>query len=158
MEEKQKVSTVPTEEILDAEAPDPMALYQELKSNSVSKEEFERMKAERNRYFKMYTQGYRPEQEEVSKPKKSVNELRKEFFTMPEEANNLEYWKKVLELRNSVIEEGGKDPFVPSGSKISPTHDDYEAAKRVAEGIQYAIDESENDPESFNRILNKIII
>ena len=64
----------------------------------------------------------------------------------------------MLELRNSVVEEGGKDPFVPSGSKISPTHDDYEAAKRVAEGIQYAIDESENDPESFNRILNKIII
>lgn len=79
------------------------------------------------------------------------------------EISNAEYVKTALELREAAIAEGQIDPFLPAGQKIQPTVEDIAKATRVAEGLQYCLDEAtdeetgEIDDDIFNAMLKKII-
>lgn len=84
---------------------------------------------------------------EVPEEKADLNALRKNL--MKEDQTNLEFVSNALKLREAVIKEGGEDPFVPVGSKYTPTAADYERANRVATVLQEMVDDSEGDPAVF---------
>lgn len=84
---------------------------------------------------------------EVPEEKVNLNDLRKNL--MKEDQTNLEFVSNALKLREAVIKEGGEDPFVPVGSKYTPTAADYERANRVATVLQEMVDDSEGDPAVF---------
>lgn len=134
---------------------DPAEQLRELKANYVPKGELEKAIAERNKYFKMATTNYSAEQPE-KEVKKSTEELRKEFFSDMENKTNLKLAEQALALRESIIENGGVDPFIPQGRKISATQADILAAENVAEGLQYCIDYAQGDPNLFRAAFNKI--
>lgn len=92
-----------------------------------------------------------------------IAELRKELYDPNNSLSNLDYVKKTLQLREAIIQETGKDPFLPTGINGDPFRNDQErlaaeqSAEKVAKVLQEAVDEANGDPEAFDIILSKII-
>ena len=142
---------------------DPAEQLRELKANYVPKEQLEQALAERNRYFKMATTNYQ-EEKPVEKKPKDIKELRQNLFnidTFPESEElhfNLNFAKNALDLRTALMEKGEIDPFIPQGRKIAATTADRYAAQRIADGLEYCIEQADDDPDAFMATFNKIII
>lgn len=132
---------------------DYIAAIKELKQNSVSKEEYLKLKEENKNLLNSLVNGETINNPDAEKKAMSVDELRKELFS--KEHNNLETAELALKLRKSVMDNGGQDPFLPSGSKIVPTNEDYEAAERVASVFQECIDYAQGDSEVFTNELQR---
>lgn len=153
-EEKQQESDKKPEET------DTVALAKALKEareNSVSKEQYDKVVAEKKALVSEILEGggagnghkSAPEQQEAS-----IDELRDKLYGPKcSELTNLEYWKNTLALRDAVIKKGDPDPFLPVGTKISPTSEDVEKANNVATVVQQCIDESEGNSEVFTALL-----
>ena len=75
---------------------DPVQAINELKQNTVSKEEYNKVKAEKDKYLKALIEGSQVADEK--KEPVDVDALRKSLFT--EDLDNLTFAKKALELRN----------------------------------------------------------
>lgn len=136
-----------------AEDFDPVAEIQALKANSVSRAEYDKAVADKNKYLKALIDGSQidtPAAEPVD-----VGVLRADLFG-GEELDNLTYCKKALELRNALIEQEGIDIFVGSGSKLTPTDADYIAAQRVADAMQSCIDAADGNSSVFTAKLMSI--
>ena len=134
---------------------DPVQAINELKQNSVSKEDYNKVVAEKNKYLKALIDGNQVAEVQNKEPV-DIDSLRKELFSGEKDLTNLEYAKKALELRDAIIERDGVDIFVGRGSKLTPTDEDYEAAQRVADGFQQCIDVAQGDSEIFTRELMRI--
>ena len=151
-EEKKKSEKKPEEQ-------DTVSLAKALKEareNSVPKSEYEKVVAEKNKLVSEIINGGgagngqtpAPEQQE------SIEDLRKDLYGPKcADLSNLEYWKKTLALREAVIKKGDPDPFLPIGTKISPTSDDVAKAENVAKVVQKCIDECNGDSELFTAML-----
>ena len=131
---------------------DPIQAINELKQNTVSKEEYNKVKAEKDKYLKALIEGSQVADEK--KEPVDVDALRKSLFT--EDLDNLTFAKKALELRNELIDKEGVDIFVCRGNKYAPTQADYEAAQRVADAFQSCVDVADGDSEIFTRELMRI--
>lgn len=134
---------------------DPVQAINELKQNSVSKEEYNKVVSEKNKYLKALIDGNQIAEAQPKKPV-DIDALRKDLFGGSKDLTNLEYAQKSLELRDALIERDGVDIFVGRGSKLTPTDDDYEAAQRVADAFKQCIDVAQGDSEIFTRELMRI--
>ena len=133
---------------------DAVQAINELKQNSVSKEEYNRVKAENQKYLKALIDGTQIVETTPKQPI-DIDSLRKDLFS-GKDMSNLEFASKALELRNALIDRDGVDVFVAKGSKLVPTTEDYEAAQRVADAFQSCIDVADGDNEIFTRELMRI--
>ena len=131
---------------------DPVQAINELKKNTVSKEEYNKVKAEKDKYLKALIEGSQVADEK--KEPVDVDALRKSLFT--EDLDNLTFAKKALELRDELIDKQGIDIFVGRGNKYAPTQTDYDAAQRVADAFQSCVDVADGDSEIFTRELMRI--
>lgn len=123
----------------------------EMRKNSVSKADYERLQAENKELMKALVNGETitlEPQEDVD-----VNALIKELYVDALDMSNLEYVEKTLKLRDAIIEEGGDDPFVGAGHKFAPSAEDYEAAERVANVFRECIDYADGDSALFTQEL-----
>ena len=127
---------------------------QQLRNNTVAKEDYERLQKENKQLLETIVSGGRQEETKPTKDDltKSINELRKQFKS-GETMTNLEFAKAALKMRQQVLERDKRDIFVAPGSKYTPDQADYAAAQRVADVFQDCIDVSEDDPEIFTREL-----
>lgn len=125
---------------------DYVAAIKELKQNSVNRSEYDALKAENKKLLQAMVNGQLPEEQKQPISEPTIDELRK---ALTKEQTNLEFVTNALKLRELVLKEGGEDPFVPVGSKYTPTQADYERANRVATVLQEMVDESEGDPQVF---------
>lgn len=115
--------------------------------------------AENKKLLKDYLDGDLPPADEKDKPEEPTEEqLRESLYVKKDCKNNLEYFKKTLKLREKVMERGEIDPFVPVGKDMTPEQRHFDTASKIAEEIQSCIDACEDDPEQFNRLLDKKII
>lgn len=137
-----------------------------LKATTVSKEEYDKVVADKKTLAKALAEGTDvPEadkQEKTPEDKKAyIKELRKKFLSSGELGlTNVEFVQNTLELRKALIEQGEKDPFLPAEIKRKATKEDYAGAERVAEFLQNCLDESKDDegkpdPIMFNALLSK---
>ncbi len=131
--------------------------YAELKKNSVSREDYDKVVKENEDLIKSVIDGeggYGNGQDPQPKPKADIKALREELYGAKcSELSNLEFCQKTLELRDAVIEQEGYDPFLPYGSKIKPSEDDTKAANNVAAVMRECIEESEGNSEVFTALL-----
>jgi len=63
--------------------------------------------------------------------------------------------KLTLELRNTLIAKGERDPFLPYGSQIAPTPEDVEKAEKAAQIYQECIDYADGDSKLFTQELQR---
>lgn len=126
----------------------------EMRRNSVPKEQYDKLAKENKELMDAIINGT-----QVVEPKEEsadVDALRKDLFE--KEMTNLDYIQHALALREALIAKGEPDPFLPEGSKISPTLDDVAAAERVADTLRYCVDVSNGDPTAFTAALQSKLI
>jgi hypothetical protein len=144
------------EEILEQQGteqePDYIDQIEQLRANSVSRADYDKLKAEHNRAMNALINGG-----QLDAPTEKVDKdaLRKELYSQDNGLSNLEYWQKTLTLRQAIIDDGGKDPFLPYGQKIAPTAEDIECAGRVAKVVQECIDYADGDSRIFTNELDR---
>lgn len=132
---------------------DYIAVIQEMRENTVSRDEYNKLKAENKKLFSALAAG---EKIEVPKePTKTIDELRAD---VRKAESSLDGWKACLALRDAVLEKTGQDVFVATGTKIIPTDEDRTKATHVAETVKGWIEESGDDPFVFANIMSRNII
>ena len=163
------------EEIIDQEvnldeqdpgmdANDYIANINKIKNSTVSKEKYEQLKKENQTLADALLDGTdNDSQQAVPEPstKEKVarqQELRNIIFDTNTDKTNLELAKDMLELRDLTIELDGadKDPFLPKGSRINVTQNDYIGAKKFADSLKHCIEVSDGDSEFFTNELQRI--
>ena len=129
----------------------------ELKENSVSKEDYEKVKKENQELVAQIINGDGGAGNGQPTPEKvDIKALREELYgPKGADLSNLDFWKKTLQLRQAVIEQEGYDPFLPHGAKIKPNEQDVERAEAVAKTVQECIDKSEGSSEVFTALLQQ---
>ncbi len=126
----------------------------ELKENSVSKEDYEKLQNENKELVAQIINGEGGGNGQPTPEKVDVKVLRDELYgPKGADLSNLDFWKKTLQLRQAVIEQEGYDPFLPHGAKIKPNEQDVERAEAVAKTVQKCIDEANENSEVFTALL-----
>lgn len=122
----------------------------QLKQNTVSKEDYQKLKDENKKLLDTLVSGGQIEQ---PKEKKKIEDLRKELFGGG--LNNLQYIQTALELDDAIIENGGESIFLPTGEKTLPTQEDYDAVERVKDVFKQCIEYSKGDSNLFTAELQR---
>lgn len=129
---------------------------QDLKDNTVSKEEYAKLQAKYKQVVKDVINGVGTKEE--ADDTVNLEEIRKNLFTdKVEDLSNRDFWKNVLYLRHERLEKEGVDIFLPKGSKTRYTREDYESAQKVDEIISQMLEDSEENPQLFNVLFNEAL-
>lgn len=129
----------------------------ELKSNTVSKEQYLKLKGENKRLLDTLVAGGSIENP-VQKTEVDVDALRKELFNKDNQMSNLEFVEKSLELRDALMDAGEPDPFLPIGARISPTPEEARIAENVAQVYRECIDYADGNSEVFtNELMRRTV-
>ena len=81
-----------------------------------------------------------------------ISELRKDLFSaesMEKGMTDLTFIEKALELRDTLIEAGETDPFLPVGRGVDITREDYEAAQFVADQFKECVEAAKGNSQVF---------
>ena len=126
-----------------------IAAIEELKASTVSRDAYNKLRSENKQLLDALVSGQQlPQTQTENKP--SVAELRKKLFaTDGNDLSNLEYVETALSLRNSLIEAGERDPFLPYGDKVDITTEQIDTANKVANALQEMVDFAEGDSGVF---------
>ena len=127
-----------------------------LKENSVSKDDYNKLKADNKKLIDALANGTPMDvvESKVSSVDK-INELRTKLFSSGSNLDNLEYCKTAVELRDALIEKGERDPFLPFGHNVIATDSDHETANRVATIMKECIDYADGDSDIFTNELQR---
>lgn len=128
-----------------------------LKENSVSKEDYDKLRLDNKRLIDALANGTQISEVVDSKVSAvdKINELRSKLFGKGDNLNNLEYCKAAVDLRDALIENGEKDPFLPFGHNVIATDSDIETANRVATIMKECIDYADGDSDIFTNELQR---
>ena len=129
-----------------------------LKESSVSKDDYEKLRADNKRLIDALANGTKipgvvePKIDAVEK----INECRKKLFSKGNNnLSNLEYCDTALQLRDALIEKGERDPFLPFGHNVIATDSDIETANRVATVMKECIDYADGDSDIFTNEIQR---
>lgn len=125
----------------------------ELKANTVSKEQYTKLKGENKRLLDALVNGQQidlPKEEKVN-----VNDLRKKLFNRDADISNLEFVDTAIKLRDALLEAGERDPFLPYGEKVLETAEQHDKANRVAEVLRECVDFADGDSGIFTAELQR---
>ena len=143
--------------VIEDNTNDYIAQIKNLKENSVSKDDYNKLKADNKKLIDALANGT-PIDGKVE-PKinavENINNLRKKLFSKGSNLDNLEYCKTAVELRDALIENGERDPFLPFGHNVVATESDYETANRVATIMKECIDYADGDSDIFTNELQR---
>jgi hypothetical protein len=127
---------------------DYISALNEMKQNSVSKEQYQKLKDDNKRLLDALVSN---KQIDIPEEKPAdITELRAKLFNVDQGLSNIEFIDNALKLRAALIAQGEPDPFMPIGSKVQPTYDMVEKAENVAKGLQEMVEFADGDPGIFN--------
>lgn len=124
-----------------------------LKESTVDRADYDKLKAQNKQLLDSVINGNQGEAEAPKAKRRSVEEIRDDLFN--HEQSNLSFIEKSLELREALMEQGQPDPFLPVGNQITPTHEDVQAAERVATVFKECIEYAEGDSSVFTNELQR---
>ena len=138
---------------------DYISALNEMKKNTVSKEAYDKLRADNKKLLDTIVSGQSLEQTEV-KEEVDVDALRKELFGKSrKDLSNLEYVDKTLQLRKALMERGEQDPFVmKAGRTSSPEAEDFKKAERVASVLQECVDIADGNDSVFDNEFQRRLI
>lgn len=143
MTDKENIITEqPTEEV------DYIAAIQQLQNNTVSKDQYQKLRDENKKLLDALVSGQQinvPAEEPVD-----IGQLRQKLYNPDNDISNLEYIQNTLKLRKAIMDQGGQDPFLGIGSHVDITQEMRDKAQRVADGLQYCVDFAEGDSGIFS--------
>ena len=125
----------------------------EMKANSVSKEDYNKLKEENKKLLQAVVNGETIEIEN-QKPV-DIKEIKKRMLNAE---SSLDGFSAALDLRDAIMAAGGDDPFLPSGKKVMATDEDIVTAKKVADGLRHCVEYADGDPHIFANELSRITV
>ena len=137
---------------------DPSQMYideiKQLKSNTVSKDAYQKLQEENRSLLKSLVEGQQVSTPVEEQPSRSTEEILKDFES---DTSNLDHIKLVMELHNKRLEQGIND-FVPQGHQISPSDEDIRDAKQVEDFLNDLIQVADGNPDVFNNEYQRRVI
>lgn len=129
----------------------------ELQNNTVSKEQYQKLRSENKKLLDALVRGETIEAQPV-KQKADINELRNKLFKKENQMTNLEFVETSLALRDALMEAGEADPFLPVGSRISPTPEEARLAENAAQIYRECIEYADGNSEVFtNELMRRTV-
>lgn len=125
----------------------------EMKANSVSREDYNKLKEENKKLLQAVVNGETIEIEN-QKPV-DIGEIKKRMINAE---SSLDGISAALDLRDAIMAAGGDDPFLPSGKKVMATDEDIATAKKVADGFRHCVEYADGDPHIFANELSRITV
>lgn len=142
-------------------ATDYIKALEEIKKNSVSRDDYNKLKEENKMLLDAVVNNIPGGEEEevvVDQPV-DIDKLREDLFSVDnQDITNLDYITKAMKLRKALMDKGERDPFLPVGQNILPTDEDIKTAERVAEAYQHCIDVADGNPDVFTQELQRITV
>lgn len=126
-----------------------------LKQNSVSKEDYLKLQNENRNLLKSLVEGQTVSTEAAEEPKRSVSEIVKDLTS--DSISNLDYLTYSLELHDRRLEEGYND-FLPIGHQISPTDEDIAAATQVEDFLRELVETADGNRDVFNNEYQRRVV
>ena len=127
-----------------------------LKESSVSKDDYDKLKADNKKLIDALANGTQMDVvESKTSTVENINNLRSKLFSKGSNLNNLEYCDTALQLRDALIEKGERDPFLPFGHNVIATDSDIETANRVASIMKDCIEYADGDSDIFTNELQR---
>lgn len=137
---------------------DPSQMYideiKQLKSNTVSKDAYQKLQEENRSLLKSLVEGQQVSTPVEEQPSRSTEDILKDFES---DTSNLDHIKLVMELHNKRLEQGIND-FVPQGHQISPSDEDIRDAKQVEDFLNDLIQVADGNPDVFNNEYQRRVI
>ena len=135
----------------------------ELKENSVSKDKYDAIIAERKQLIESIVNGQQDEaQEETPEIGSRLDYYRK--YKENKFNSNLDFWDNMIKLRKATIAEYGADPTVtgnygltPEGEKVEPAYGEPEAMENAFNTIENMIKEADGDPRYFDALMQSAV-
>ena len=122
----------------------------EQKENSVSKEDYEKLKAENTELMRSIIDG--SPHSGRNEPEEKPADLHKLAADLREGGiGNLEYCKRALKFRDEYMKKYERDPFAPNNDKM--TEEDEEKARNVAEVMKECMEQADGSETMFNALL-----
>lgn len=128
----------------------------ELRRNSVPKADFDKLREDNRKLMQTLAEGGSIESQATAKDTRSIDDLRRAVFN--DAQSNRQYWQNALDLRDRIIAEGGRDPFLPFSHEYVPTDDDCATAERVAEGMRHCLEVADGNDAIFNNEYQRITV
>ena len=128
----------------------------ELRRNSVPKADFDKLREDNRKLMQTLAEGGSIESQATAKDTRSIDDLRRAVFN--DAQSNRQYWQNALDLRDRIIAEGGRDPFLPFSHEYVPTDDAYATAERVAEGMRHCLEVADGNDAIFNNEYQRITV
>ena len=129
---------------------------EEMKKNSVPKEEYEKLKEKNKMLMKRIVEG--GGQRDKAEETVDLGKIREELFVKNAEGlSKRDFWEKVLTLRHERLKNEGVDIFLPRGSKTRYTRLDIESANKVDETISQMLEDTKDNPEYFDTLFNNAL-
>lgn len=133
-----------------------------LKDNTVSKEQYEKLRAENKKLLNAVLNDQKADKKE--EPVETVEQLQNDLKAIKSELanaqekgmSNLECTSKALRYREKAMKLGLQDPFVPN-TPTGPEENDFRSAERVAEVLQKCVDEANGNPATFRNLFEQAV-
>lgn len=134
---------------------------QNLRDNTVSKEQYEKLRAENKKLLNAVLNDQKAEKEE---PVETVEQLQNDLRAIKSKLanaqekgmSNLEFTSNALKYREKAMKLGLQDPFVPN-TPTGPEENDFRSAERVAEVLQKCVDEAKGNPATFRNLFEQAV-
>lgn len=136
-----------------------IAAINELKSTTVSRDTYNKLKAENKQLLNSLVSGSIPDGlvPTSTEKKPTIEELRAKIasdkFSSP-----IEYAQIALDLRSAVMEEGGEDPFCSFSTRGQITHQEREDMAQVAELLDGCMELADGDSGIFMAQLQRHLV
>lgn len=128
------------------------ASIKKMREGMVDRAEYDKLRKENKQLLNALTNGETLDKEPQAAPV-DIKVLSKEL--LEGRLNNLDYVKKSLDLRDAIIEQGGRDPFLPYGDHVDITSDMVEKAQNVAKVFRECVDFADGDSAIFTAELQR---
>lgn len=141
---------------------DYLEAIQNLKDNTVSKEQYEKLRAENKKLLNAVLNDQKADKKE--EPVETVEQLQNDLKAIKSELanaqekgmSNLEFTSKALKYREKAMKLGLQDPFVPN-TPTGPEENDFRSAERVAEVLQKCVDDAKGNPATFRNLFEQAV-
>lgn len=138
----------------DQEQLDLLQVIDDLKKNTVPRDKYDGVINENRKLLQIIVDGSSSD-EEIEETPIDIKALRKELFSGDKELNNLEYVEKILQLRKAILDGGGNDPFLPTGSHAHISRETIEKAENLGKVLQECVDFAKGDSGIFTAELQR---
>ena len=131
------------------------AALEKVKKNTVSREEYEKLRAEHSTLIEKTANGELISEPEPEADTRDYKQIAADFLKNNEGATNLDRATELLKYRDKMLKAGKYDPFTPNSKFKATTQSERETSERVADVLRECVEKCGGDPEVFNQLLER---